>query len=183
MTDPETPAGVGRPPTVLRAACILLLILGFGSAAISFSTAIDAESARCRLARDRIDSANTDTKPWNNVDTAGRKPKDLPCADAIRLVPQIRLNEKGTRTENVPSETAVRVQSLFGVIIGVGQALSASFVLRTLGKIPRNAAIAFSAFSLVIPVLGFISFGVAIFALYALVMSPPAKQLWGKSAA
>ena len=69
MTDHEAPETVGRPSTIIRVACILLMVLGFGSVAISFSPAADPPAARCRLSRDRIDRSNADKKTWNNVDT------------------------------------------------------------------------------------------------------------------
>ena len=58
MTDHEAPETVGRPPTIIRVACILLMVLGFGSVAISFSPAANPATARCRLSRDRIDRTN-----------------------------------------------------------------------------------------------------------------------------
>jgi len=181
MTDPD-PGTVGTPPTVIRVACIVLLVVGLGSVLISLPALADPAGARCHLARARIDAANTDTKAWNNVDTGGRKAKDLPCADAVRLAGQVRLSEKGTRHASVPSETAVRVQWTLAILIGLGQAISGWLVARRLSRPARNAAVAFSAFGLVLPVLGVISFGVAIFVLYALVVSRDAKQLWARSA-
>ena len=117
-------------------ACILLLVLGFGSAAVSFSPATDPAASRCRLSRDRVDRTNTDKKTWNDVDTGGRKAKDLPCTDAIRLVSQIKLSEKSTRHDSAPGETAVRVQGIIGIALGLGQGLSGSLVAR------RNSRIA-----------------------------------------
>jgi hypothetical protein len=163
-------------------ACILLLVLGFGSVAISFSPAADPAGARCRLSRDRVDRANSDKKTWNDVDTGGRKAKDLACADAIRLVSQIRLSEKGTRHDSAPGETAVRVQGLVGIVLGMGQGISGALVARRLSRAARNAAVAFGAFGLVFPILGPISFGVSFFVIYALVFSAPGKQLWGRDA-
>jgi hypothetical protein len=180
MTDPESPGAVGPPPTVIRVACILLVVVGFASVMFSLPAVADASGARCRLARARIDSANADSKPWNNVDTGGKKAKDLPCADALRLAGRIRQNEKGTSFISMPSESAVRLQSTLALLIGIGQAVSGVLVLRGLNRPARNAAIGFTAFGLVLPILGFISFGVGIFVLYALVISPQAKDVWGK---
>jgi|SRR5437763_2157776 len=182
MTDHEAPETVGRPPTVIRVACILLMVLGFGSVAISFSPAADPPAARCRLSRDRIDRSNADKKTWNNVDTGGRKAKDVPCADAIKLVSQIRLSEKGTRHDSAPTETAVRIQGIVGIVLGLGQGIAAAMVARRMTRAARNAAVAFCAFGLVFPVLGFISFSISSFVVFAFVFSSPAKQLWGRDA-
>ncbi len=182
MTDPETPAAAGPLPTVVRIACLLLLVAGFGSVLISLPSLARPESARCSLSRARIDDANTDHKTWNNVDTGGRKARKVPCADAIRLAGQVRLDEKGTRTASVPGEGAVRVQAALAVVLGLGQGISAALLLRTLGRPARSAAVAFAAFGVVLPVLGVISFVVAIFVAYALVISPAAKQLWPRPA-
>src|SRR5207244_2569082 len=130
MTDHEAPETVGRPPTIIRVACILLMVLGFGSVAISFSPAANPATARCRLSRDRIDRTNADKKTWNNVDTGGRKAKDLACADAIKLVSQIRLSEKGTGHDSAPTETAVRIQGMVGIVLGLGQGIAAAMVAR-----------------------------------------------------
>src|ERR1043165_4231582 len=77
MNDPEGPATPGPPPTVVRIACVALLVMGFGSVLISLPSLAKPESARCTLARARIDDANTDRKPWNNVETGGRKARDI----------------------------------------------------------------------------------------------------------
>ena len=182
MTEDSAPQTVGRPPTVIRVACILLMVLGFGSVAISMTPAADPSGARCNLSRDRIDRANTDKKTWNNVDTGGKKAKDVPCADAVRLVRQIKLSEKGTGTDKAPSESAVRIQGFLGIILGLGQGVSGSLVLRRLNRPLRNVAVAFAAFGLVFPVLGPISFAVSFFVIYALMFSAPAKALWGRQA-
>lgn len=178
MTDSEGPAAPGPPPTVVRIACVGLLVIGFGSVLISLPSLVKPASARCTLARARIDDANTDKKPWNNVDTGGRKAKDVPCPDAVGLVSRIRLDEKGTRTASVPSEQAVRTQAALAAVLGLGQGISAALLARTLGRPARNAAIGFAAFGLALPVLGVISFAAAIFVVYAVVLSPAAKQLW-----
>jgi hypothetical protein len=178
MTEPDSPAAAGPPPTVVRLACLLLPVVGFGSVLISLPSLAKPENARCSLSRARIDDANTDTKPWNNVDTGGRKARKVPCADAIRLAGQVRLDQKGTRTASVPGEEAVRIQAGLAVVLGLGQGISAALVFRTLGRPARNAAVAFAALGIALPVLGIFSLGVAIFLVYALVISSAAKQLW-----
>jgi len=183
MTDHEAPQPVSRPPTMIRIACIVLMVLGFGSVAVSLTPTVDPAGSRCSLSRQRIDAANTDKKTWNNVDTGGKKAKDLSCPDAIRLIKQIKLSEKGTKTDSAPSETAVRIQGILGVLLGLGQGISGSVVVRRMSRPARNTAVGFSAFGLVFPVLGPISFGIAFYAIFALVFSAPAKQLWGRNAA
>lgn len=178
MNDPEGPATPGPPPTVVRIACVALLVIGFGSVLISLPSLAKPESARCTLARARIDDVNTDRKPWNNVETGGRKAKDIPCPDAVALVARIRLDEKGTRTASVPSEEAVRTQAALTVVLGLGQGISAALLARTLGRPARNAAIAFAIFGVGLPVLGVISLVAAVFVVYALLLSPAARQLW-----
>jgi hypothetical protein len=180
MTDHEAPEAVSRPAMVIRVACIVLLVLGFGSVAVSFSPAADPAAARCRLSRDRVDRANSDKKTWNDVDTGGRKAKDVPCPDAIRLVSQVKLSEKGTRHDSAPGETAVRVQGIIGIALGMGQGISGSLVARRRSRPARNAAVAFAAFGLVFPILGPISFGISFFVIYALVFSAAAKGIWAK---
>ncbi len=178
MSDPEGRPPPVPPPTVVRIACVALLLIGFGSVLISLPSLAKPQSARCTLARARIDDANTDRKPWNNVETGGRKVKDIPCADAVGLVTRIRLDEKGTRTASVPSEEAVRTQAGLTVVLGLGQGISAALLARTLRRPARNAAIAFAVFGVALPVLGVISLAAAVFVVYALLLSPAARQLW-----
>ena len=180
MAEPESPESAGQPPTVIRVACIVLLVVGLGSVLISLPSLAGPASTRCHLARARIDSANADSKPWNNVDTGGRKARDLSCGDAVRLAAQIRLSQKGTRTFSVPGEAAVRLQAAFAILIGLGQATSGWLVARRLSRRARNAAIGFSAFGLILPVLGLISFGVSFFVMYALLGTPASRALWGR---
>jgi hypothetical protein len=177
MTDPESP-GAAPPPPLVRIASVVLLIVGFGSVLISLPSLANPASARCSLGRARIDAANTDSKTWNNVDTGGRKAKDVPCGDAIRLAGRVRLDEKGTRTASVPGEGAVRTQAALAVLLGLGQGVSAALLARTLQRPARNAAAVFAAFALALPVLGVISLAMAFFVVYALVISPAARMLW-----
>jgi hypothetical protein len=180
-TDAEA-GNVGRPPTIIRAACILLLVTGFGSVMFSLPAVVDTASARCHLARTWLDDANTDKKTWNDVDTGGQKAKDLACADAIRLAGQIRLKEKGTTTASVPGETALRIQAVLSVVMSLGQAISGSLVLRSLSRPARSAAIAFSAVGILLRILGVLSVGVFVLVVYAFLFSPVSKQIWPREA-
>ena len=55
-------------------------------------------------------------------------------------------------------------------------------VARRLTRAARNTAVAFSAFGLVFPILGPISFAISFFVIYALAFSAAGKQLWGRDA-
>jgi hypothetical protein len=163
---------------LIRVTCSLLMVVGFVSTALSFPAVVDPAGSRCHLSRTWLDDANTDKKAWNNVDTGGQKAKDLPCADAIRLAGDIRLKEKSTTTASVPGETALRIQAMIAVAMGLGQAISGSFVLRRLSRPARTAAIAFSAVGIVLRILGIVSLGVFALVVYAFVFSPAAKEIW-----
>ena len=102
MTDHEVPETVGRPPAMIRIACIVLMVRGSAPWPSACTPTVDPAGSRCNLSRERINSANTDKKPWNNVDTGGSKARDLSCPDAIRLIRQIKLSEKGTKTDSAP---------------------------------------------------------------------------------
>jgi hypothetical protein len=169
---------VGRPPAIIRIACLLLVVVGFLSVMFTAPAVLDAAGGRCQLARVWLDDANTDKKPWNNVDTGGRKGKDIPCPDAIRLAGQIRLKEKGTRTASVPGETALRIQSALTVVMGLGQAISGTMVLRRLSRPARTAAIAFSALGIVLRILGVLSVGLFALVVYAFLFSPAGREIW-----
>ncbi|MDQ1518342.1 MAG: hypothetical protein QOE80_4172 [Actinomycetota bacterium] len=159
----------------------MLLISGFGSVMLTAPGVIDPAGARCTLARGWLDQANTDKKTWNNVDTGGRKAKDLTCPEAVRLAGQIRLHEKSTGTTTIPGDGAVRLQAILAVVVGLGQALSGSIVLRRLSRKARTAAIAFSIPGIVLGPLGPVSLGVFVFVAYALAVSGASKALWPKT--
>ena len=169
-----------RPPPIIRAACILLLVVGVLSVVLSFPTVISPSSARCQLSRSWLDEVNTDDKEWNNVDIGGTVAKDLSCADAIRLADQIPLKEKSDKTASVPGETALRIQALMAVLMSAGQAAAGTIVMRRLSRQARNVAVAFSAVGIVLRILGVLSIGVFGIAVYALVFSPAARQIWPK---
>lgn len=181
MTDDERSGGVGGavgPPRVIVAACAVLLITGVGSALFSGPVIFNPASARCHLSRTWVDDANTDKKEWNNVDTGGQKPKDLPCAEAIRLADQIRLKENGDQTASVPGEGALRIQAGLAVVFTLGQAVSGWLVLRRLSRTARNAAMGFAAAGVILRVLGIISLGVFALVIYAFAFSRESKAIW-----
>ncbi|MGH9010573.1 MAG: hypothetical protein ACRDYF_12115, partial [Acidimicrobiia bacterium] len=165
-------------PTVIRGACILLMIVGLVSVLFSLPVALGPAKAQCQLSRTWLDDANTDKKDWNNVDTGGQNAKDLPCPDAIRLAEQVPLNEKGTKKVTVPSESALQIQNAVAVAMGVGQAASGFYVVRTMSRRSRIAAIGFSVAGTVIQILGILSLGVFVFVVYAFVFSPASREIW-----
>jgi hypothetical protein len=172
---------VGRPPAVIRGACLLLMVVGLASVTFSLPVVVDPAAARCHLSRTWIDQANTDEKVWNNVDIGGRKPKDLPCDEALRVADGIRVKEKDeSKTATVPSDSALRIQNVMAVIMGGGQAVAGFFVLRRLNRQARSLALGFSGAGIILQVLGVISLAVFAFVVYALAFSPPSREIWPK---
>jgi len=171
-----------RPPPVIRAACFLLIASGLASMVFSLPVVLDPSSAQCHLTRTWVDDANTDNKAWNNVDLAGRKPKDLPCAEAVRLADGIPVKEKDpSKTATVPTDSALRIQNLLAALLGVGQGVSGFFLLRGLGMRARTMSLGFSGAGIVLQVLGIISLGVFAFVVYALAFSPASREIWPRA--
>ena len=154
------------------------MIVGIVSVLFSVPVALNPANAQCTLSRTWVDDANTDKKNWNNVDTGGVEAKDLPCPDAVRLAAQIPANEKGTKKIRVPSESALQVQNAVAVALGAGQAASGFFVVRTMSRRARIAAIVLSVAGTVIQVLGILSLGVFVFVVYAFAFSPASREIW-----
>jgi hypothetical protein len=183
MTDDATSGSVGvsRPPPVIRAACLLLMVTGLASVVFSLPVVMDPSSAQCHLSRTWIDEANDDKKDWNNVDIGGRRAKDLPCDESVRLADGIRLKEKDpSKTATVPSDSALRIQNVLASLLGVGQAVSGYLVMRKLGRQARSMALGFSGAGIILQVLGIISLGVFAFVVYALAFSPASRAIWPK---
>jgi hypothetical protein len=158
------------------------MIVGLVSVMFSLPVMLDPAKARCQLSRTWLDDANSDKKDWNNVDTGGTAAKELPCPDAIRLAEQIPLNEKGTKKVTVPGESPLKIQNGLAVAMGAGQAASGYFVIRTLSRRARIAAIALSVAGTVLQVLGILSLGVCVFVVYAFAFSPASRQIWPREA-
>ncbi len=170
-----------RPPTVVRAACLLLMVTGVASLVFSVPVVMDPSAAQCHLSRTWIDDANTDNKVWNNVDIGGRKPKELSCDEAVRVADGIRLKEKDpSKTAKVPSDSALRIQNVLAALLGLGQAASGFFLLRGLSHTARSMALGFSGAGIILQVLGIISLGLFAFVVYALAFSPASRELWPK---
>ncbi|HYH52154.1 MAG TPA: hypothetical protein VEG38_21640, partial [Acidimicrobiia bacterium] len=126
-----------------------------------------------------IDQANDDKKDWNNVDVAGRTPKDVPCNEAIPLAEGIRIDEKDpSETASVPSESALQIQNVLALVMGAGQAGAGFLVLRKLSRQARSLALGFSAAGIVLQVLGIFSLIVFAFVVYAFAFSPASRQIW-----
>jgi hypothetical protein len=154
------------------------MIVGAVSVMFSVPIVLSPDKAQCTLGRTWLDDANTDKKDWNNVDTGGQKAKDVPCPDAVRLAEQVPTNEKGTKRIRVPSESALQIQNLLAVGLGAGQAASGFYVIRTLSRRARMAAIILSVAGTVIQVLGILSLGVFVFVVYAFAFSPASREIW-----
>jgi hypothetical protein len=154
------------------------MIVGAVSVMFSVPIVLGPAKAQCTLSRTWLDDANTDKKDWNNVDTGGQKAKDVPCPDAVRLAEQVPTNEKGTKKIRVPSESALQIQNLLAVGLGAGQAASGFYVIRTLSRRARMAAIILSVAGTVIQVLGILSLGVFVFVVYAFAFSPASREIW-----
>lgn len=185
MTDDATPERVGgtvpQLPPVIRGACYMLLVIGLASVMFSLPVVLDPSAARCQLARTWIDQANDDKKDWNNVDIGGRKPKDVPCAEAIPLADNIRTKEKEPeKTATVPGEGVLRIQNVLAVVMGAGQAACGFFVLRKLSRPARNMALGFSGAGIILQVLGIFSLIVFAFVFYAFTFSPASREIWPK---
>jgi hypothetical protein len=183
MTDDAGSEAVGgavaRPPSVIRAACFMLLAVGLAALMFSLPVVFNPASARCHLARTWIDQANDDKKDWNNVDTGGRDPKDVPCEEAIGLAGGIRVKEQEPEeTASVPGESALRVQNALAMVMGAGQAVAGFFVLRTLSRTARSLALGFSAAGIILQVLGIFSLMVFAFVVYAFAFSPVSREIW-----
>jgi hypothetical protein len=167
---------------VIRGASILLMIVGAVTVLFTLPVMLDAATARCRIARNALEQANADNRDWNDVDTGGRKGKDLPCADAIRLTGQIRVKENSDKFQRLPSQSAVANRSAVAVVMGVVQVISGFSVVRRGSRLARNAAIGSSAVGLLLPVLGPLSLGVYGFVVYAFAFSGASREVWPKEA-
>jgi hypothetical protein len=169
----------GRPPTVIRGACYALVVTGLMSLVFSLPVVVGPSAARCTLARSWVEQANDDKKDWNNVDLAGRKAKDVPCDEVIRLADGLRIKEKDpSKTATVPSESALRIQNVAAALLGIGQAVSGFLVMRTLSRQARNMALGLSGAGIILQVLGILSLMVFAFAVYAFAFSPASREIW-----
>lgn len=158
------------------------MIVGVASVFFSLPVVFDPAKYQCQLSRVRIDDANTDKKDWNDVDTAGQKADDLPCADAVRLAREIRVNEKGKKFP-LPGETALQAQNGVAVALGLGQAISGFSVIRTLNRRARIVAVVLSLIAgFFFPVLSLLSVGVLVFVTYAFAFSPASREVWPREA-
>lgn len=157
------------------------MITGIVTVMFSFPVAANPSRTRCALSRTWLEDANTDKKDWNNVDTGGVEPKDLPCADAVRLLEQVPLNEEGTEKVRVPSASALQIQNLLAVAVGIGQVVSGFFLNKSLSRRARVAAIAFAVAATVLQALGILSLGAFLFVMYALAFSAASREIWPRA--
>ena len=156
----------------------MLMIVGLATVFFSLPVVLDPAKYRCQLSRVKIDDANTDNKDWNNVDTGGQKAEDLPCADAVRLAPEIPVDQKGKKFP-LPSESALQAQNGVAVALGIGQAIAGFSVIRTLSRRARIVAVVLSSIAgFFFPVLSLLSVGVLVFVTYAFAFSPASREVW-----
>jgi hypothetical protein len=167
-------------PTAIRGASILLMVVGAVTVLFTVPVMLDAATARCRIARNTVEQANTDRNDWNDVDTGGKKARDLPCDDAAHLVGQIRQKENSDKFKQLPSESTLANRSAVAAVMGVVQAVSGFSVIRRRSRLARNAAIGASTVGLFLPVLGPLSFGVYAFVVYAFAFSAASREVWPK---
>ena len=160
------------------------MIVGLATVFFSLPVVFDPAKYRCQLSRVRIDDANTDKKDWNNVDTGldaeGRpqKAEDVSCTDAVRLAPEIPLDQKGKKFP-LPSESALQAQNGVAAALGIGQAIAGFSVIRTLNRRARIVAIVLSSIAgFFFPVLSLLSVGVLVFVAYAFAFSPASREVW-----
>lgn len=154
------------------------MIVGVATVFFSLPVVLDPAKYRCQLSRVRIDDVNTDKKDWNNVDTGGQKPEDVPCADAVRLAPEIPVDQKGKKFP-LPSEAALQAQNGVAAALGIGQAVAGFSVIRTLNRRARIVAIVLSLITgFFFPVLNLLSVGVLVFVAYAFGFSPASREVW-----
>ena len=165
---------------MIRGASILLMIVGAVTVMFTLPVMLDAATARCRIGRNAVEQANTDRNDWNNVDTGGKKAKDLPCDEAVHLVGQIRQKENGDKFKQVPSQSTIANRSAVAAVMGVVQAISGFSVVRRRSRLARNAAIGSSTIGLFLPVLGPLSLGVYGFVVYAFAFSAAGREVWPK---
>lgn len=154
------------------------MIVGVATVFFSLPVVVDPAKYRCQLSRVKIDDANTDKKDWNNVDTGGQNAEDLPCADAVRLAPEIPVDQKGKKFP-LPSESALQAQNGVAAALGLGQAIAGFSVIRSLNRRARMVAVVLSLIAgFFFPVLSLLSVGVLVFVTYAFVFSPASREVW-----
>lgn len=181
MGDQEAPDGAGRRPavpSVIRAGCLSLSMLGVVSLLLAVPSIINPDGLRCTLARSYIEDANDDDEQFNDVDTGGRSVDDLSCDEALTLAEGIRRDADSDRTVSIPSESLIRNRGLMSVLVAAGQAVTGFLTLTTLRRRTRTAALVFTGLGVVVPVLGLVTVGVLGFVVYAIGFSAASREIW-----
>jgi len=181
MSDDDKPAQgdvSASPAPIIRAGCVALIVVGAITVFLAIPPLFDPAGVRCSVARTLIDRANEDDKTFNDVDTGGRSVSDLECPAAVQLAGGIRTDEDKDDTISVPSESTIRIRSLLTLLVGAGQAASAFVTVRTLSRRARLATLAFATLGMLFAVAGLISLAVLVFAVYALTLSAPSREIW-----
>jgi hypothetical protein len=182
VTDREPAPGPPRLPTLIRAGCAALFVLGVLTILLATGSVISPGGVQCQLSRAFIDQANRDSKKYNDVELGGREVAKLPCPEAVALASRIPRNEKGTKTLSIPTESALRVRGVTTIIVGFGQAAGAVMTYRTLDRRARTVALGFAALGVLFPIVGVFSTAISVFAVYALGFSAPSREIWPRPA-
>ena len=184
MSDDDKPAQgdvSASPAPIIRAGCVALIVVGAITVFLAVPPLFDPAGVRCSVARALLERANNDDKAFNDVDTGGKGVSDLECPAAIQLAERIRTDKDTDRTISVPSESTIQVRNILTLAVGAGQAASALVTLRTLSRRARLATLVFAFLGMLFAVAGVISLAVLVFAVYALTLSAPSRQIWPRS--
>jgi hypothetical protein len=181
MSDDDNPTrgNVSASLTpIIWAGCVALIVVGAMTVFLAVPLLLDPAGVRCSVARKLIERANNDDKKFNDIDTAGKRASDLECPTAIQRAETIRTDEDKTDTVSVPSESTIRIRSAFILAVGAGQAASAFVTVRTLSRRARLATLVFATLGMLFAVVGLISLAALVFAVYALTLSAPSREIW-----
>jgi hypothetical protein len=181
MSDDDTPAqgnGSASPAPIIRAGCVALIVVGAITVVLAVPVLLDPAGVRCSVARSLIERANGDDRNFNDVDTGGRSASDLECPVAVQLAEGIRTDEDKAATISVPSVSTIQIRNFLSLLVGAGQAASAFVTLRTLSRQARLATLVFATLGMLFAVVGVISLAVLVFAVYALTLSAPSREIW-----
>jgi hypothetical protein len=181
MSDDDNPAqGVvpASPAPIIRAGCVALIVVGAITVVLAVPLLLDPAGVRCSVARALIERANGDDKNFNDVDTGGKRVSGLECPAAIQLAEGIRTDENKPGTISVPSESTIQMRNVLILLVGAAQAASAFVTLRTLSRQARLATLVFATLGMLFAVVGLISLAVLVFAVYALTLSAPSREIW-----
>jgi hypothetical protein len=174
MSDDQTAAA----PPIIQAGCVALIAIGVITVILAIPALLDPAGVRCSVARALVERANDDERTFNDVDTGGKSVSDLECPTAIQLAEGIRTDEDKVGTLSVPNEFTIQARNVLTLAVGAGQAASAFVTLRTLSRRARLVTLVFATLGMLFAVAGIISLAVLVFAVYALTLSRPSREIW-----